>query len=53
MNNLASMKNCPGVQGYLNWMAGYYLLTKESIQITVIGDECLWKFECKYATELD
>ena len=25
INNLAPMKNCPGgVQGNLNWMAGYY-----------------------------
>ena len=23
MNNLASMENCPGVQGNLNWMPGY------------------------------
>ena len=23
MNNLAPMKNCPGVQGNLNWMPGY------------------------------
>ena len=24
MNNLAPMKNCPGVQGNLNWILGYY-----------------------------
>ena len=24
MNNLAPMKNCPGVQGNLNWMPGYW-----------------------------
>ena len=23
MNNLAPMKNCPGVQGNLNWMPGF------------------------------
>ena len=27
MNNLASMKNCPGgVQGNLNWMPGYIVI---------------------------
>ena len=27
MNNLAPMKNCPGVQGNLNWMPGYKVYT--------------------------
>ena len=27
MNNMAPMKNCPGVQGNLNWMPGYYIST--------------------------
>ena len=26
MNDLAPIKNCPGVQGNLNWMPGYYKL---------------------------
>ena len=31
MNNLAPMKNCPGgVQGNLNWMPRYPLLTQQS-----------------------
>ena len=26
MNNLAPMRNCPGVQGYLNWSISLYVV---------------------------
>ena len=36
---------------FISRISNSYLLTKQSMQITVIGDEFLRKFECRYATE--
>ena len=30
LNDLGPMKNCPGVQGSLNWMPGYYRCGNET-----------------------
>ena len=39
MNNLTPMKNCPGVQGNLNWMSGYRFQVLD-VPLHYI-DECL------------
>ena len=37
INNLASMKKCPGVQGNLNWFPGeMYLVLKRTVNDTVL-----------------